>query len=40
MFNYAVITGIQIHGPLETQWIYPQNFYVVGSEGKKVIDLL
>ncbi|KYC35253.1 hypothetical protein WA1_08845 [Scytonema hofmannii PCC 7110] len=40
VFNYAVMTGIQIHGPLETQWVYPQNFYVVGSEGKKEIDLL
>ncbi|GAA6615641.1 hypothetical protein [Scytonema sp. NUACC26] len=40
VFNYAVMTGIQIHGPLETQWVYPQNFYVIGSEGKKVIDLL
>ncbi|GAB1538089.1 low-co2 inducible protein lcib [Scytonema sp. NUACC21] len=39
VFNYAVMTGIQIHGPLETQWVYPQNFYVVGPEGKKAIDL-
>ncbi|HAJ58599.1 MAG TPA: hypothetical protein DCP31_04515 [Cyanobacteria bacterium UBA8543] len=32
VFNYAVMTGIQIHGPLGTHWIYPQDFYVVGSE--------
>ncbi|MEW6492324.1 MAG: hypothetical protein AB1589_07400 [Cyanobacteriota bacterium] len=31
VFNYAVMTGIQIHGPLGTHWIYPQDFYVVGS---------
>ncbi|MGB3193230.1 MAG: hypothetical protein WBB43_27795 [Limnoraphis sp.] len=37
VFNYAVMTGIQIHGPMDTHWIYPQDFYVVGSnlpEGK------
>lgn len=32
VFNYAVMTGIQIHGPLGTHWIYPQDFYVVGSD--------
>ncbi len=31
-FKYAVMTGIQIHGPLGTHWIYPQDFYVVGSD--------
>ncbi|MCW6035419.1 hypothetical protein K4A83_03895 [Spirulina subsalsa FACHB-351] len=31
VFNYAVMTGIQIHGPLDTHWIYPQDFYVVGA---------
>ncbi len=31
VFNYAVITGVQIHGPLDTQWIYPQEFYLVSS---------
>ncbi|EAW35471.1 hypothetical protein [Lyngbya sp. PCC 8106] len=35
IFNYAVMTGIQIHGPLETQWIYPQNFYIVSSQFKR-----
>jgi len=32
VFKYAVITGIQIHGPMDTHWIYPQAFYVVGSD--------
>lgn len=37
IFNYAVMTGIQIHGPLDSQWIYPQDFYIVSSQfdGKK-----
>jgi hypothetical protein len=32
VFKYAVMTGIQIHGPMDTTWIYPQDFYVVGSD--------
>jgi hypothetical protein len=32
IFNYAVMTGIQIHGPLDTHWIYPQDFYVIDSD--------
>jgi hypothetical protein len=35
------MTGIQIHGPLDTHWIYPQDFYVVGSDipgGKKNLN--
>ncbi|HEY9611036.1 MAG TPA: hypothetical protein V6C93_16850 [Allocoleopsis sp.] len=32
VFKYAVMTGIQIHGPMDTNWIYPQEFYVVGSD--------
>ncbi|ACK64422.1 low-co2 inducible protein lcib [Rippkaea orientalis PCC 8801] len=32
IFNYAVMTGIQIHGLLDTHWIYPQDFYVVSSD--------
>lgn len=32
VFKYAVMTGIQIHGPMDTTWIYPQEFYVVGSD--------
>lgn len=42
IFQYAVMTGILIHGPLETQWIYPQNFYVVGKDipnGKEIIEI-
>ncbi|MEA5532948.1 hypothetical protein [Crocosphaera sp. XPORK-15E] len=41
IFNYAVMTGIQIHGPLDTHWIYPQDFYVVGADipgGKKSLN--
>ncbi|MBD1942353.1 hypothetical protein H6F50_08285, partial [Coleofasciculus sp. FACHB-712] len=41
VFNYAVMTGIQIHGPLGTHWIYPQDFYVVGADipgGKEKIE--
>ncbi|MDB9375657.1 hypothetical protein [Nodularia sphaerocarpa] len=41
IFNYAVMTGIQIHGPMDTHWIYPQDFYVVLSDnsgGKKHIN--
>jgi hypothetical protein len=32
VFKYAVMIGIQIHGPLGTHWIYPHDFYVVGSD--------
>ena len=42
IFKYAVMTGIQIHGPMDTHWIYPQNFYVVDSDlpgGKAAIDM-
>jgi hypothetical protein len=42
IFKYAVMTGIQIHGPLGTHWIYPQDFYVVGSDifdGKEQIKV-
>ncbi|HBB31497.1 MAG TPA: nitric-oxide synthase [Cyanobacteria bacterium UBA8803] len=42
VFKYAVMTGIQIHGPMDTTWIYPQEFYVVGSDipgGKEVLTV-
>jgi monoamine oxidase len=42
VFKYAVMTGIQIHGPQDTHWIYPQDFYVVGSDladGKEPIEI-
>ncbi len=32
LFKYAVMTGIQIHGPMDTTWIYPQEFYVVDRD--------
>jgi hypothetical protein len=41
IFHYAVMTGIQIHGPMDTHWIYPQDFYVVLSDksgGKQHIN--
>jgi len=41
VFHYSVMTGVQIHGPLESQWIYPQEFYIVGKtfgEGQIAID--
>jgi hypothetical protein len=31
IFNYAVMTGIMIHGPMDSNWVYPRNFYVVGE---------
>ncbi|HBB30320.1 MAG TPA: hypothetical protein DDZ80_30435 [Cyanobacteria bacterium UBA8803] len=40
IFKYAVMTGIQIHGPMDSQWVYPQDFYVIGSAlpmGKKMM---
>jgi hypothetical protein len=32
IYNYAVFTGILIHGPSDTDWIYPQDHYVVGAK--------
>ncbi|NJN60410.1 MAG: hypothetical protein HC795_01705 [Coleofasciculaceae cyanobacterium RL_1_1] len=32
VFHYAVIHGIQIHGPFESQWVYPVNFFIVGQQ--------
>ncbi|ELR96607.1 FHA domain-containing protein [Gloeocapsa sp. PCC 73106] len=32
IFKYAVMTGIQIHGPMDTTWISPQEFYVVDRD--------
>lgn len=32
VFNYVVMTGIQIHGPMDTHWIYPHDFYVVNGD--------
>lgn len=42
IFHYAVMTGIQIHGPLDSQWVYPQDFYIVSSmfdSAKKTITV-
>jgi hypothetical protein len=41
IFTYAVMTGVQIHGPEDTHWIYPRDFYAVGSDipgGKKNLN--
>ncbi len=38
IFNYAVVTGVQIHGPSDTHWIYPDEFYLVADsfpDGRK-----
>uniref|UniRef100_B8HXE3 Limiting CO2-inducible protein B/C beta carbonyic anhydrase domain-containing protein n=1 Tax=Cyanothece sp. (strain PCC 7425 / ATCC 29141) TaxID=395961 RepID=B8HXE3_CYAP4 len=32
LYMYAVMTGIQVHGPMDTQWIYPQEAYVMASD--------
>jgi hypothetical protein len=31
IFHYALMTGIMIHGPNETNWVYPRDFYIVGA---------
>lgn len=31
-YKFAVMTGIQIHGPNDTHWIWPQQFYLAGLE--------
>ena len=35
-FKFAVMTGIQIHGPMDTNWIWPQDFYVFDFVQKKL----
>lgn len=39
--DYAVLTGIMIHGPNETNFVFPQNFYSVQSNDhqKTVLNL-
>ncbi len=32
IFHYAVMHGIQIHGPFESQWVYPVDFFIVGEQ--------
>lgn len=32
VFHYAVMHGIQIHGPFESQWVYPVDFFIVGKQ--------
>ncbi len=33
--SYAVVTGIQIHGPLMEQWIWPGSFYAMIEHRKR-----
>ena len=32
VYNYAVLTGILIHGPKDTHWIHPQDCYVIDEQ--------
>lgn len=34
VFNYAIATGIQVHGPFETNWIYPLSLSIFESDGE------
>jgi hypothetical protein len=34
-FDYAVLTGIMIHGPQEPNYVWPQTFYAVTSDDRK-----
>lgn len=39
-FDYAVITGVLIHGPNDTNYVYPQTFYsVTKAKDRKKIEL-
>ena len=40
LYNYAVFIGILIHGPNDTDWIYPQDYYVVGANLPTDITLI
>jgi len=31
-FDYAILTGVLIHGPMETNYIWPHTFYTVSSQ--------
>jgi len=40
VFHYGVLHGIQIHGPFESQWVYPLTSYVIGDQfGEEAIAL-
>lgn len=38
-FDYAVLTGIMIHGPNETNYVYPQTFYAHHAKNNETVDL-
>jgi hypothetical protein len=35
-YRYAVLTGILIHGPADTHWVYPERSYVRGADQMEV----
>lgn len=38
-YDYAILTGIMIHGPNESNYVWPQNFYAVKAADNKKIEL-
>jgi len=32
VYHYALMTGVQIHGPYDTTWIYPLTFYAMAPQ--------
>jgi hypothetical protein len=40
IFYYSVFTGIEIHGPEETEWIYPSDSYVLNNGSKIELKIL
>ncbi|UII74490.1 hypothetical protein LV716_09445 [Flagellimonas sp. HMM57] len=34
-YDYAVLTGIMIHGPEESNYVYPQSFYAVTMDNRE-----
>ncbi len=37
--DYAVLSGIQIHGPDETQYIWPQELYMIKHSQESILNL-
>lgn len=38
-FDYAVLTGVMVHGPKESNYVYPQAFYSVSNGEKQSLEL-
>jgi hypothetical protein len=39
-YEFAVLTGVLIHGPKDTHWVYPQTSYIVNTnfpQGEKIV---